>query len=358
MTDRMTEQAAGPGSGGDTADQDAQVAASRVRSSGLRGVGQSLMRLRELSVVLVTVVLFLYFAIGHGSAFTSVTNLGNIASYVAAPAIIAAGEVMLLVCGEIDLSAGMTFAMTPILMMLLHNNQGLPLLLAFLIALLVAATFGLFNGLVTVFLRLPSFITTLGTLYLVHGLTLKVNSSQPESAPQGGTFMKVFGDPNTWWSEIAWAIGLVIIMQIVLTNTKWGAYTIAAGGNYFGAAEAGIKVRVIKIRAFVITALFAGFAGVLDGIHTPHSFDPNAGGNDLMFTAVAASVIGGTALLGGSGTVIGAFFGALLLGILQDGFNIISLSAETFIMVEGLAIIAAMVLNTQLTRFRRGARAE
>lgn len=345
-------------SAADAADLDATAAAARVRSTGLRGVGQNLMRLRELSVVLVTAVLFAYFAIGQGSAFTGKDNLGNIANYTSAAAIIAAGEVMLLVCGEIDLSAGMTFAMTPILMMLLHNNQSLPLGIALVVALLVAAAFGLFNGLVTVLLRLPAFITTLGTLYLVHGLTLKVAGSHPEPAPTDGTFVQVFASQSHWWSEIVWAIAIVVVMQIVLTSTRWGAYTIATGGNYLGAAEAGIKVRAMKVRAFVITAVFAGFAGVLDGIHTPQSFDPNAGGNDLMFTAVAASVIGGTALLGGSGTVIGALFGALLLGILQDGFNIKGLSVNTFIMVEGIAIILAMVLNTQLTRFRRGARAE
>ncbi len=213
---------------------------------------------------------------------------------------------------------------------------------------------GLFNGLVTQLLKLPSFITTLGTLYLLHGIALKVSNNFPRPAPTEGVMVQIFGGYK--WSEILWAIAIVVLMQIVLTQTKMGTYTIATGANMLGAAEAGIKTRGIKIRAFVLTAVFAGFGGILDGIHISQSFDPNAGGNELMFAAVAACVIGGTALLGGSGTVIGAFFGALLLGVLQDEFNIQGISSTTFIVIEGAAILVAMLLNTQLARFRRASK--
>ncbi len=324
------------------------------RDTGLGAVFSGLLRLRELSVVVVTVGLFIYFAVSKGSDFTGLDNIGNIANLTSSTAIIAAGEVMLLVCGEIDLSVGQTFALTPFIMMAM-NDYGIPLFPSLLIALLVAAAFGLFNGVVTVILGLPSFITTLGTLYLIHGITLKVSGSFPRAAPQDGFLPHLLGG---WqWSQIIWAISIALVMQIVLTSTKWGAYTIATGGNFLGASEAGIRVRAIKIRAFVLTAVLGGFAGIMEGIHISQNFDPNAGGNDLMFAAVASSVIGGTALLGGSGTVIGAFFGAALLGILQDGFNVQGINSTTFIVVEGIAIIAAMVLNTQLSRFRTGARA-
>jgi len=213
---------------------------------------------------------------------------------------------------------------------------------------------GLFNGLVTQLLKLPSFITTLGTLYLLHGIALKVSNNFPRPAPTEGVMVQIFGGYK--WSEILWAIAIVVLMQIVLTQTKMGTYTIATGANMLGAAEAGIKTRGIKIRAFVLTAVFAGFGGILDGIHISQSFDPNAGGNELMFAAVAACVIGGTALLGGSGTVIGAFFGALLLGVLQDEFNFQGISSTTFIVIEGAAILVAMLLNTQLARFRRASK--
>jgi simple sugar transport system permease protein len=311
-----------------------------------------LLRLRELSVVVVVIALMIYFGTSN-SAFFGLDNLGNVADLTSATAIMAAGEVYLLVCGEIDLSAGMTFALAPFVMMW-ANDHGVPLLLSLVVALVVCAVIGLFNGLVTQLLKLPSFITTLGTLYLLHGLALKISHSFPRPAPTSGPLVHVLGG---WrWSEILWAIGIVVVMQVVLTQTKFGAYAIATGANMLGAAEAGIKTRSIKVRAFMITAVFSGFAGVLQGIHISQSFDPNAGGNDLMFAAVASCVIGGTALLGGSGTVIGAFFGALLLGVLQDGFNIQGIDATTFIVIEGIAILLAMLLNTQLARFRRASK--
>jgi simple sugar transport system permease protein len=312
----------------------------------------AVLRLRELSVVLVVIALILYFGLSNSSFFSS-ANIGNIANFTTATSIIAAGEVFLLVCGEIDLSTGMTFALIPFVM-LGANDAGVPMPLAVLIALLVAAAIGLFNGLVTQLLRLPSFITTLGTLYLLHGITLKVSNNFPRPAPQAGTLMHILGGAK--WSELSWAIGIAIVMQIVLSQTTWGIHTIATGANATGASEAGIRTRGANIRAFMIASTFAGLGGILDGVHISQSFDPNAGGNNLMFQAVAACVIGGTALLGGSGTVIGAFFGALLLAVLQDGFNIQGVSATSFIVVEGAAILLAMVLNTQLARLRRGVR--
>jgi simple sugar transport system permease protein len=308
------------------------------------------LRLRELSVIVVVVVLLLYFGVSN-SAFFSSSNLGNIANFTSAAAIIAAGEIFLLVCGEIDLSTGMTFALVPFVMMS-ANDHGVPLFFAVLVALLVAAVIGVFNGLVSQVLKLPSFITTLGTLYLLHGITLKVSGNFPRPAPQDGFLMKILGVGQ--WSEIVWAVLLVALMQVILTQTRWGVHTIATGANTLGASEAGISTQWVKIRAFMIASTFAGFGGILDGVHISHSFDPNAGGNDLMFEAVAACVIGGTALIGGSGTVVGALFGALLLAVLQDGFNIQGVSATTFIMIEGIAILIAMVLNTQLGRLRRG----
>jgi simple sugar transport system permease protein len=158
------------------------------------------------------------------------------------------------------------------------------------------------------------------------------------------------------WSELIWAVALTAVLQVVLSQTTWGVHTVATGVNMLGAAEAGIPTRLVKIRSFIIVAVLSGLAGILQGVNISHSFDPNAGGNALMFEAVVACVIGGTALLGGSGTVVGAFFGALLLALLQDGFNIQGISSTTFIVIEGVAILIAMVLNTQLARLRRGVR--
>ena len=322
------------------------------KTKGLRIAADRILRVRELSVLVVDIVLIIYFGVANPAFFT-LSNIQNISDFFSAAALIAVGEVYLLVCGEIDLSAGMTFALVPVAMVTL-NNDGIQLWLSLIIGLAVAAVIGLFNGLVTQYLNLPSFITTLGTLYLLHGVALTLAGSTPLPAPQDGIIPSIFG---VWkWSELTWTVIILLVMQVVLIQTRWGTHTIATGANMIGASEAGIRVRRIKIRAFVLTAVLSGLAGILDGTNIAKSFDPNAGGNTLMFTAIASAVIGGTALLGGSGTVIGAALGALLLAVLQDGFNIQGISATTFVIVEGIAILLAMTLNVYFTRFRARAK--
>ena len=128
-------------------------------------------------------------------------------------------------------------------------------------------------------------------------------------------------------------------------------YTIATGGNPVGAQEAGILTKRIKIGNFMLAAALAGFTGILEGIRI-NSFVPLAGGPELMFLAVAAAVIGGTALFGGSGTIIGAFLGALVLGVLRDGLSIKGISAYTYSIILGAAVIASMILNAAANRLR------
>ena len=117
-----------------------------------------------------------------------------------------------------------------------------------------------------------------------------------------------------------WAVVFTVVLHIVLTNTRWGVYTVATGGNPVGAREAGVQTKRIKVGNFMLAATLAGFSGISEGIRID-SLDPLAGGSQLMFYGVAAAVIGGTALAGGSGTVIGAFLGALVLGVLRDGLS-------------------------------------
>jgi simple sugar transport system permease protein len=162
--------------------------------------------------------------------------------------------------------------------------------------------------------------------------------------------MQVFGAAR--WSELLWAIGVIIVMQVVLSATRFGIHTQATGGNPIGAAESGIAINRIKVVNFAIIGTLAGLAGILQGTRVG-SYDPTNGGFDTMFMAVASAIIGGTALIGGTGTVVGAFLGALLLGIAFDGFNVLGVSANAFNVVLGAAILIAMVLNVTLLVVRK-----
>src|SRR5206468_916395 len=152
-------------------------------------------------------------------------------------------------------------------------------------------------------------------------------------------------------SQILWAIGVTLGLQFVLSKMRWGLHTIATGGNLIGAAEVGVKTGRIKIGNFILCSVLGGLAGTLDAFRIG-SIDPLAGGTEIMFMAIASAVIGGTLLNGGSGTIIGAFFGAAVLGILKDGFTLSGVSAYTFDMILGGAILVTMLINVRLSRLR------
>jgi len=258
--------------------------------------------------------------------------------------------VLLLISGEIDLSVGHMYALAPFLMHYCISFYGIPVIPAILLALAAGALVGLTNGLVTVRLHVPSFVTTLGMLFLLNGVTLVTSHAYPVPIPDDarGVQQWLGGAP---WAEMIWALAIVLVFQLILSRTRWGLHTVATGGNMHGAAEAGVKTNRIKIGNFMITSVLGALTGILEAFHI-NSIEPLAGGSGIMFAAVAAAVIGGTALAGGSGTIVGALLGAVVLGILRDGFNLLGISADRFDLILGAAILVAMVLNVYLTRLR------
>ena len=316
-------------------------------------VGRVFLRQRESTVFVVAVGLFIYFAVSSTS-FVTGTNLPILFTQDSAPyIIIALGEVFLLICGEIDLSVGFTFALAPFLMYFLNTYDHVPGILAIIISLLMGLVVGWINAFLTITVGLPSFITTLGTGFVLLGIIDTTSHGEPVSVPTG-----MAGDVN-WlggnWAPFIWAVVLTLIMHIVLTRTRWGLHTVAVGGNQLGAREAGIHVNSIKYGNFMLTGLFGALVG-LQNAYVTNSIDPTAGGYQPMFYAVTAAVIGGTAMLGGTGTVIGAFLGAIVIGMLTDGFIILGVSANPLPIIFGAAILVAMIANVQLARLReRGA---
>jgi simple sugar transport system permease protein len=303
----------------------------------------------ELRILLVAVILAAYFEFSnHDFLFTN-ASLVNLSQFVAPVAIIAFGEIMLMIGGDIDLSAGMVFAFAPF-MMVFANDAGAPMWLAVIAGLVAAAIVGFVNGAVTVWLRLPSFVTTLGTLFLINGITLTISRGTPVQTPGSPAFANFMG---AWgYSEILWTVVIAFVMHVLLRHTRWGLHTQAAGANPLGASEAGIQVNRLRLGNFIIAAVLAGFTGILEGFRIT-SIDPQAGGNQIMFLAVASAVIGGTPLTGGSGTIVGGLIGAAVLGILNDGFTLIGINAFTFNIILGAAILAAMVFNIHVGRLHR-----
>jgi simple sugar transport system permease protein len=344
---------------------------------GIAELGRRFLTLREGSIIVVTVAAILYFALRTDRFFTH-DNFINLLPYFAPFAILAAGEVMLMVAGEIDLSIGSVFIFAPF-MFYEFNEAGLPLAVNLILALACCAVIGLLNGFFTEVIGVSSFITTLGMLLGVAGLTLIISHAQPVAMPGAevtsrtvqvehvvngqtvtlpekvneiGTFAKIFGAGT--YSQLIWALVIIIGVQVLLTLTRWGMYTIAAGSNRLGAAEAGINVRVVVIRNFILCSVFAGLVGIFEAMRTSSVTPDTAGASETMFRAVSAAVIGGTLLAGGQGTAIGALFGALFLGVLRDGLTLEGVNADYLDFILGIAILTAMVINIYVGRVRKG----
>jgi simple sugar transport system permease protein len=326
------------------------------RRGGALSLGQRFLTLREGSIIVVTLIAFVYFAT-TSSHFLTTSSINALLPYFAPFAILAAGEVFVMINGEIDLSIGAVYLFTPFIFYKLGHDASLPLIPAMIGALIVAMLVGLFNGLVISYIGISSFVATLGTLFTLDGLTLIVSHATQVTTPgtsivKVGTFAQIFGGGT--YSELFWAIGITIVLQIVLSFTRWGIYTVSVGGNRLGAAEAGVRTRRVLTGNFVMCAGLAGFVGILEAVRASTTTPDPSGSNAILFQAISAAVIGGTLLQGGSGTVIGAFIGAIFLGILQDGLNIKGVSANYFYFYLGLAILIAMAFNTYVSRVRTG----
>ena len=349
----------------------------RAAASGALVLLRRFLTLREGSIIVVTLITAVYFAVQTPRFMTS-DNFVSLLPYFAPFAILAVGEVMLMVAGEIDLSIGSVFLFAPF-MFYEFDQAGLPLMVNLVLALLCSAVIGVINGVFCEVIGVSSFITTLGMLLGLGGLVLIISDAQPVAMPGAevtsrtvevthvingqevvleekvneiGTFAKLFGGGA--YSELIWALVIVVGVQMLLTMTRWGTYTIAVGGNKLGASEAGINVRLTVIRNFILCSVFAGFVGILEAVRSSTVTPDTAGASETMFRAVSAAVIGGTLLVGGVGTAVGALFGALFLGILRNGLTLEGVNADYLDFILGLAILLAMVINIYVARVRKG----
>ncbi|HEY5318192.1 MAG TPA: ABC transporter permease [Solirubrobacteraceae bacterium] len=323
------------------------------------GTGLSLLKrfltLREGSIIVVTLITLIYFSTSV-SHFVSTSNFKSLLPYFAPFAIMAAGQVFVMTTGEIDLSVGAVYLFSPFLFYKL-TQAGIPLIPSLILTMLFAMLLGAINGFFVAYVGIASFVATLGMLFVLDGVTLVVSHATQVTTPGTTitgvtTFAQVFGAGT--YSELFWALGIVIVLQVVLSFTRWGLYTVSAGGNRLAAAEAGVNVRLVLVRNFVLCAVTAGFVGILEAVRTSTATPDPSGSNGILLQVVAAVIIGGTLMTGGAGTVVGALIGALFLGILSDGLTIKGVNASYLDLYLGLAILIAMTVNVYVQRVRTG----
>jgi ribose transport system permease protein len=288
------------------------------------------------------VVVFLFFAVLlRDQGFLSPNNLLNIFRQTATITVIAVGMTYVIACAEIDLSVGSVAGLSSVCTAMALSQFGLiPGILA---GLTVGLVVGSINGALVSLLGIPSFLVTLGMLGIAVGVAQWITASAPQPI-LNDTFNTLFGSGNfgpipglVVWSAIFVAIGAV-----VLNRTKFGRQVLATGGNRNAADFTGINTKRIKFQVLLISAMAASVAGMLYAGRLQSGRFQWGSGDEL--SAIAAVILGGTSLFGGFGSIIGTLFGALLIGLINNGLILAGLDSSQQQVVRGAIIILAVAL--------------
>ncbi len=279
--------------------------------------------------------------------FLTAANLANVAEQSAIVGVIAIGMTFVILTGGIDLSVGSVVALAGVAIGV-SLQHALPLPFALCVGLVTGTTAGIANGLLISVGKLPPFIATLGMMSVARGMALMLADGRPISGFQGSlralTTNRVLGIPGSVMVMLA----LYAVAHIVLTRTVFGRLVYAVGGNEEAAALSGINVRAVKIVAYAICGLSASVCTMLL-VARLDSAQPIAGiGYEL--DAIAAVVIGGTSLLGGSGSVVGTLIGALIMSVLRNGLNLLGVSSYVQQVAIGVVIVIAVLVDMALHR--------
>lgn len=275
-------------------------------------------------------------------AFMTLSNITNVFTQVSTNAIIAVGMTFVILTGGIDLSVGSTVAISGAFAASIIKSTN-NVFLAIIVAGIVGIVIGLINGLLISKGKLQAFIATLATMTIFRGVTLVFTNGTPISK-LSESFVNI-GNGKLGFIPIPVAITVIvfIIAVYVLTETRFGRYLYALGGNEDSARLSGINTNKIKTLVYVISGFASSIAGVIIASRIG-SASPNAG-TGFELDAIAAVVIGGTSLAGGEGRITGTLIGALIIGVLNNGLNLMNVSPFYQSIVKGLVILIAVLLD-------------
>jgi ribose transport system permease protein len=279
--------------------------------------------------------------------FLTLSNLLNVAEQTSINAVVAIGMTFVILSGGIDLSVGSIVALSGVVLGT-GLAGGQPLALALTLALATAAAAGLANGALVSWGRLPPFIVTLGTMSIARGIALLVTEGRPVSG-FGSAFRAVAtGRIGYIPAPIIITVIAYAAAHFVLTRTTFGRYVYALGGNEEATRLSGVPIRLHKTMIYGVSGLTSGVAAVMLTARL-NSAQPIAG-NMYELDAIAATVIGGTSLMGGDGSVGGTLVGALIMGVLRNGLNLLGVSSFLQQVVIGSVIIVAVLIDTMLKK--------
>ncbi|MCI8853138.1 MAG: ABC transporter permease [Lachnospiraceae bacterium] len=312
-------------------------------------ITQRILRTRETGLLLVLLVIGVILT-GATDTFLSVTNLLNVLKQATLVALIATSQTFIITSGGIDLSVGFVMGLCSILMCIVFN-MGAPLPAAICVCILAGVFFGMLNGLLIVKLHLPPFIITLGMQYIAKGLINVITEGY--TIMIDSPFIMKLGQGNLGPVPvmILFLPVIVLAMHFLYSHTTFGNYVKAIGGNEQATLLSGISVERMKVLIYGLNGLLCGIVGVLITGRL-NAGNPNAGVNYDMNT-IGAVIIGGTAISGGSGTVLGSALGAILLSVIRNGLTLLKVNMYWETVATGAIIILVCAFDYVTSRKRK-----
>jgi len=271
--------------------------------------------------------------------FFTWVNFTNVLYVSSLVAVVAIGQMFVLLVGGIDLSVGAVVALSSVFVVGFSMDAGLPTWLAVVISLATGTAFGFINGFITTKFQISALVVTLGTMSIARGIAYIYTGGSnlapipPELAAVGNASIGSFP------VVILFALAIAVLAHITLSNTRFGRSVYAVGGNKVAARFSGIRSDRIQIFAFMVSGFLASIGGLMITVRLGAGSASSATGLEL--TVIAAVVIGGTSLFGGEGRVSGTLLGVLLLGLVQNSINLLAVPANFDLVVSGIVIILA-----------------
>jgi simple sugar transport system permease protein len=312
----------------------------------------------ELAGAALLVILIVVFQIKSNGFLLSFENIRGVMGLLPEMALVAIGVTILMICGEFDLSVGSVFALMPMSVAVMLGH-GMPFSLAVLLGLLICVAVGLINGYVTLQFSIPSFITTLGMLFIARSMTVVISGGFPPLLPDDlptWLFTDYIFQGSILRMSFLWFAVIAMLAAALLSLTNFGNWIRATGGFNEAAASMGIPVKRVKIVCFILCSMLAGFAGLLQVLRLGSPL-PSIG-EGLELQAVAAAVIGGTSLSGGIGTVFGAIVGTLLIRTIDNGLVLSRVDSNWFKFAIGVLTMFAVIANAWMGKMSRRIKVE
>lgn len=301
-------------------------------------------QISKFTVYIVLVVVFIFFSILlNDKGFMKSGNLLNILRQTAMVSVMAVAGVFVLGAGQIDLTVGSNAAMSAMLAALILQSTN-SIILAVLVGVAFGVGVGAVNGLLVTKLKLPAFLATLGMMQVVRGAAMWITNTAAVPITNS-RFNNIFGTGYVGPVSvlILWTLAFYVVGYIVFNKTPFGRYTLATGGNEQAAEYSGIKIKKIKMYVFMISGALSAFAGIMYAGRMQSGRYSFGDGDEM--SVIAAVVLGGAAMSGGTGSIIGAFAGSLLMGIISNALVLAGLSSAQQKLINGAIIIFAVALS-------------